>query len=138
MINPVATGSENLFRKVLKYTTLLTVTIALVAGVTGYVLAGLNGLVSSLIGAGMALVFGSLTALSIWLGGKLPLAGFYGLVMGGWLLKMLLFLVLVGSLKSADFVVGPVLFLTLVATVVGSLAIDTWLFSKARLPIEPR
>jgi hypothetical protein len=39
-------------------------------------------------------------------------------------------------LKHATFINGPVLFFTLVASVLGSLGIDSWVFMKARLPID--
>lgn len=138
MINPTATGSDRLFRKVLAFSAALIAGIALVAGVVGFLVAGTDGLVSALIGASIALIFASLTALSVWLGGRLPLGGFYGVVMGGWLLKVVIFLAIIAVLKNASFINGPVLFFALVASILGSLAIDSWLFLKARITIEPK
>jgi hypothetical protein len=135
-ISKPTTGIEQLFGRVLKLGSLLIAVIAVVAGGLGWLLVGQRGLVSALIGAGMALVFVSLTALSVWLGGKLNLGGFFGVVLGGWLLKVVGFLVLVFLLKHATFINGPVLFFTLVASVLGSLGIDSWVFMKARLPID--
>lgn len=135
-ISKPTTGIEQLFGRVLKLGSLLIAVIAVVAGGLGWLIVGQRGLVSALIGAGMALVFVSLTALSVWLGGKLNLGGFFGVVLGGWLLKVVGFLVLVFLLKHATFINGPVLFFTLVASVLGSLAIDSWVFVKARLPIS--
>ena len=135
-ISKATTGIEQLFGRVLKLGSLLIAVIALVAGGLGWLIVGQRGLVSALIGAGMALVFVSLTALSVWLGGKLNLGGFFGVVLGGWLLKVVGFLVLVFLLKHATFINGPVLFFTLVASVLGSLGIDSWVFMKARLPID--
>jgi hypothetical protein len=135
-ISKPTTGIEQLFGRVLKLGSLLIAVIAVVAGGLGWLIVGQRGLVSALIGAGMALVFVSLTALSVWLGGKLNLGGFFGVVLGGWLLKVVGFLVLVFLLKHATFINGPVLFFTLVASVLGSLGIDSWVFMKARLPID--
>lgn len=135
-ISKPTTGIEQLFGRVLKLGSLLIAVIAVVAGGLGWLIVGQRGLVSALIGAGMALVFVSLTALSVWLGGKLNLGGFFGVVLGGWLLKVVGFLVLVFLLKHATFINGPVLFFTLVASVLGSLGIDSWVFVKARLPIS--
>lgn len=128
-------GSSQLFKRVLGWGAILIGGIALIASVLGYLLVGQKGLVSALIGASMALVFVSLTALSVWIGGKFSLGGFFGMVMGGWLLKVVLFLVLVGVLKRATFINGPTLFLTLVASILGSLAIDSLVFFRARLPM---
>jgi hypothetical protein len=128
-------GSSQLFKRVLGWGAILIGGIALIASVLGYFLVGQKGLVSALIGASMALIFVSLTALSVWIGGKFSLGGFFGMVMGGWLLKVVLFLVLVGVLKRATFINGPTLFLTLVASILGSLAIDSLVFFRARLPM---
>lgn len=129
-------GSGQLFRRVLTWGSALIAGIALVASLLGWLLAGTNGLTSALIGAAMALIFVSLTAISVWLGGKLSLGGFFGVVLGGWILKVGLFLVLVGVLRHASFINGPTLFFTLVASVLGSLGIDAYVFTKARLPID--
>jgi len=131
-------STATVFRKVIKYGALLIGGIAILAGLLGYVLVGVTGLVSALIGAGMALLFVTFTALSVWLGGKLNLGGFYGVVLGGWLLKVGGFLVIVYLLKRAEFINGPTLFFTLVASILGSLAIDTMVFLKARLPIDAK
>ena len=128
-------GSSQLFKRVLGWGAILIGAIAVVASVLGYLLVGQKGLVSALIGASMALIFVSLTALSVWIGGKFSLGGFFGMVMGGWLLKLVLFLVLVAVLKRATFINGPTLFLTLVASILGSLAIDSLVFFRARLPM---
>ncbi len=128
-------GSSQLFKRVLGWGAILIGAIAVVASLLGYLLVGQKGLVSALIGASMALIFVSLTALSVWIGGKFSLGGFFGMVMGGWLLKLVLFLVLVAVLKRATFINGPTLFLTLVASILGSLAIDSLVFFRARLPM---
>jgi hypothetical protein len=128
-------GSSQLFKRVLSWGAILIGGIAVIASVLGYLVVGQKGLVSALIGASMALIFVSLTALSVWIGGKFSLGGFFGMVMGGWLLKLVLFLVLVGVLKHATFINGPTLFLTLVASILGSLALDSLVFFRARLPM---
>jgi hypothetical protein len=125
-----------MFKKVLGWGALLIAGIAVVASLLGWALAGINGLISALIGAAIAFAFVSLTALSVWLGGRLNLGGFYGVVLGGWILKVLIFLIIVGVLRHAEFINGPTLFFTLVASILGSLGIDSWVFLKARLPIE--
>lgn len=126
--------SQDLFKKILLRGSFLIVCIAVIGGVAGFVIAAAAGLVSALIGAAMALVFVSLTAISVWLGGRLSLAGFFGVVLGGWIIKLLGFILLVVLLKGASFVVGPILFFCLVASVLGSLILDAIVVSKSRIP----
>ncbi len=127
-------ASEQLFTRVLKQGALLIGAIAVIGGVIGFLIAAVAGLVSALIGAGMALVFVSMTALSVWLGGRLSLGGFFGVVLGGWIAKLLLFIVLVVVLKEATFIVGPILFVCIVLSVIGSLALDAIVVLKTRIP----
>ena len=103
--------------------------------VAGYFVDPEKGVPSALIGASLALVFTSLTLASILVGGRLSLAGFFGAVMGGWLVKLIGFAFVVGFLSRADFINGPVLFFTLVAAILGSLAIDTIAVLSARIPV---
>lgn len=126
--------TNQVFSRVLKLGTILIAVIAVVGGALGYLFAGTNGLTSALIGSGLALLFVSMTALSVQLGAKLPLAGFFGVVMGGWLLKLVGFIITLALLKSADFINGPVLFFTIVGSVLGALAIDAVVVLRSRIP----
>lgn len=124
-----------LFRRVLVLGSALIAGIALIGGLAGYRVAGNAGLTSALIGAALTLVFVSLTAGSVWIGSRLPLGGFFGVVLGGWLIKMIGFALVIGALKNADFINGPVLFFTLVAAIMGTLAVDSVLVLRARIPV---
>lgn len=128
-------ASSNLFTRVLTLGSALIGAIAVVGGLIGFLVAGIPGLTSALIGASLTLAFVTLTALSVWLGGKLPLGGFFGVVLGGWLVKIVGFALVIGALKGADFINGPVLFFTLVAAILGTLAVDSVLVLKARIPV---
>ena len=127
-------ASEQLFKKILLQGSFLIGGIAVLGGVIGFLIASVAGLISALIGAAMALLFVSMTALSVWLGGKLSLGGFFGVVLGGWIFKLLLFIGLVLLLKGAAFIVGPILFVCIVVSVVGSLALDAIAVLKTRIP----
>jgi hypothetical protein len=130
-----ASSTAEVFSAVLKQGLLLVAAIAIVGGGLGLLFAGINGLVSGLIGAGMALLFSSLTALSVKFGGSLSLGGFFGVVLGGWIVKLVGFIVLVAMLKGAVFIAGPVLFFTLVASILGTLVIDSIIVTKSRIGI---
>jgi hypothetical protein len=56
------------------------------------------------------------------------------MVLGGWLLKFLLFAGVLLALQNAEGFAGPVFFFAVVATVLGGLAIDSWLVLKGRVP----
>lgn len=130
-----STSANQLFKKVLGQTALLTGLIALLGSLAGFILEGMNGVISALIGAGLAFAFGALTVVSMIIGRKLSLAGFFGVVMGGWLIKLIGFALLARSLQGAEFINGPVLFLTLVAAILGSLVIDSIAVLSARIPV---
>jgi hypothetical protein len=114
---------------------LLALLVAIVGCGIGFLVYGLPGVNSALLGAAIAVVFGTMTISSIRFGSKLGLNGFYALVLGGWLLKILLFAILLGVLQSADFISGPMFFFSVVASVLGGLAIDSYLVLSAKLPV---
>jgi hypothetical protein len=122
--------------RVLKLGSLLVLAIALLGSLVGYLTIGLSGVFAALIGSGAAFLFTALTALSVLIGSKLNLAGFLGAVLGGWLVKMVLFLIGFSTLNKAEWLTResrPIVFFTVVAAVIGGLVIDTMIVSKARL-----
>lgn len=126
---------KQVFRRALLYSLYLVGLVATAGSLAGYLFARESGAISALIGSGIALLFTTLTIGSISIGSKLPLGGFYGLVLGGWLLKLVIFAVILGLLRDAPFISGPVLFFALVTAVLGGLAIDSYVALKARVPV---
>jgi hypothetical protein len=116
--------------------------VAVVAGGLGLVFAGTSGLISGLVGAAFALLFLGVTAIGLILAGRslgTPLGPsvFFAVVLGGWIVKLLLFLVAMLLLRDQPWVQPVVLFLAIVATVIGSLAVDVVVVSRSRIPIAP-
>lgn len=135
----MVTSSTQAFTKALKLSALLVVSVAAICSLVGYLLVGIDGVLTALLGAAIALVFTSMTILSVLFGAKLPLGGFYGLVLGGWLLKVVLFAFLLAALQRMDFIHGPTLFFAIVLSVLGSLGIDSWVVLRSRIPtVESR
>jgi len=130
----VASSSTQVFAKALKLSALLVISVAVICSIIGFLVVGVDGLWTALIGSVIALVFTSLTVLSVLFGARLPLGGFYGLVLGGWLLKIVLFAVLLAALQRMDFIHGPTLFFAIVLSVLGSLGIDSWVVLRSRIP----
>lgn len=127
------------FGKALVYGAYLALGIAVVGGVVGFLVDGWTGLVSALIGTALAAFFLGLTAGSIVIANRFsgsPLFGaiFFAVVLGTWILKFVIFLVLVVVLKDQPWVNTLVLFLSIVAGVLGSLAVDVLVMLRSKLP----
>ncbi|WP_374007276.1 hypothetical protein [Leifsonia sp. LS-T14] len=137
---PVAQPTSNpVLRDVLKYGLILAGAIAIVGMLLGGLFAGWIGVTSALIGTAMAAVFLSITALSIlianrFIGSDLFVGLFFGIVLGGWIVKFALFLVLAVVLRSQPWINPTVLFLSLIAGVIGSLVVDMIVIFRSRMP----
>lgn len=123
-----------ILRRALILGVLFAVVLGLVGSVIGYVAAGAAGVASALIGAAMAAVFLGITALSILLASRYDILAFFGIVMGAWLLKFVLFMILAFALRDQPWIDATVMFLTLVAGVIGTLVVDVVVVAKSRLP----
>lgn len=128
------------FRRILVWAAVLAVALAVVGGVVGLLVAGTPGLAGGLLGAVLSVVFLGLTAVSVLVAlrvskGQMISGAFFGIVMGTWLLKFVLFLVVLVALRDRTWVDFPVLAVVIIAGVVGSLVIDVVAVAKARIPI---
>ncbi len=128
-----------ILKRILVYGGLLAAAIAIVGGMVGFAVAGSEGLTSALIGTAMAFLFLAVTAGSILLANRstnsdILSPAFFGIVLGGWLLKFVMFLVLVFVLKDQPWIDNTVLFLSIVAGVVGSLVVDVLVVARSRMP----
>jgi hypothetical protein len=126
---------QTVLAKVLKLGSLLIGSIAIIGSAIGFLAVGLPGLLGAVAGSGIALLFVTLTALSVLFGSKLSLGGFYAVVLGGWLLKMVLFMFGVALLSRIEGLNGVALFVTLVASILGSLAVDGYVVTTSKIPV---
>jgi hypothetical protein len=124
---------SQILTKVLKYTGLLAVLLIVVGGTIGFLVDGTDGLVSVLLGTAVAILFSAVTAASMIVAVKFQLAAFFGIVMGSWLLKMVLFIVALLVLRDLSFINPVALFISLVVAIVGTVAIDTLVVTKSRV-----
>lgn len=134
-----APASTHVFTSILRYTAVLTAMVAVGAAGIGALVAGERGALSGLIGAAITLVFLGITAASILLanrfaGSEVYLGAFFAIVLGGWLLKFLVFLVLIFLIKDQPFLHPTVLFVTVVVAVIGSLVVDVVVVARSRMP----
>jgi hypothetical protein len=128
------------FRRILVQGAGLAAALALVGGLVGWYVAGGPGLTGGLIGAVMSVVFCGLTAVSVLLairfsGGQMVSGAFFGTIMGTFLVKFVLFIVVLVALKDRDWVSTPVLAVAIIVGVLGSLVIDVTVIARSRVPI---
>ncbi|MCT9821602.1 hypothetical protein N3K63_15045 [Microbacterium sp. W1N] len=138
MTRPVV-SSTPLLRATLIWSAIATVVLAVVGAVAGYLAAGIGGLWSALAAVVLAALFLGFTAATIlianrWYGDPLYVPIFFGMVMGGWILKFVVFIVVLLVLRGQPWLDGTVFFLALVASVLVSLAIDVVVMLRMRIP----
>lgn len=123
---------------VLKRTLIFGFIFAGVIAVVGATIAGLMvgpvGVWSAIIGAAMAAVFLGITAASILIAVRFDIVAFFGIVLGAWLLKFILFIVLALSLRDQPWINTLALFLTMIVGVIASLVVDVVVVMKTRMP----
>lgn len=130
-----------LLTRSLRYGALVAGAVAVVAGVVGFLVAGGPGLAGALVGATMAALFLALTALSILVagrvtGGDLTSPAFYGIVLGVWMLKLVLFFVVSLWLRTVDWIDPGVFSITAIVAVLGSLVADSVAFQRSRVALD--
>jgi hypothetical protein len=131
-------SSNKVFIDALKYGALLAIGIALVGGVIGFFLDGSRGVVSALIGTALSAVMLAITAGSIlfanrFYGSDLFVGAFFGIVLGGWLLKFVVFLVLVFLLADQPWVNRVIMLVCVIVGVIGSLVVDMVVVARSRV-----
>jgi len=126
-------------RLALRYGAIFAAAVAVVAGSLGFVLAGAPGLIGGLLGAALAAIFLGLTAVSMLIAGRAAHGDsthpvFFGIVVGVWLVKLVVFIVAEVLLRGQPWFDPRVFFGAVVVVVIGSLALDAVALSRARVP----
>jgi hypothetical protein len=125
---------------------ILTLAVAVVGSVIGYLVDGTGGLLSALVGAALTALFMGFTALSIVLASRAtrdrPSSMLYfGIVLGVWLLKFAVFITVLLLVRGQDWMNPYVFFVAVIAAVIGSLVADMVALAGARVPyaagVEP-
>lgn len=123
----------------LRYGAIVTAVIAVVGAVVGYLVAAVPGLASALVGALLAAVFMALTAGSVVLAnrvapGAASLGLNFGIIAGTWLLKFVVFIVVVIVVSGQPWLSPYLFFGAVIAAVIGSLVADAFALQRARVP----
>jgi len=128
-----------MLRRSLVWCGIATLVIGLLAGVLGCVFAGGRGVVSAILGVVMAGLYLGLTAVAMLIASRFEgpenIGKFFGVFLGGWALKMVIFVVAMAILLGQPWLDGRVFFLSVVASVLVSMTIDVVVFAKSRIPV---
>ena len=135
--NPVS--STPILRTTLIWSAVVTGVLAVVAALVGYLVDGQTGLWSALTGVLLAAVFLAITGASIlianrWYGDPLYVQIFFGIVMGGWILKFVIFIVVLVVLRGQPWLNAAVFFVAVVVSIIASLVIDVVVMLRMRIP----
>ncbi|TQJ32578.1 hypothetical protein [Microbacterium sp. SLBN-146] len=138
-MSPSPVSSTPILRTTLLWSAGATAVLALAGALIGYVAAGPEGLWSALAGVVLAAVFLAITGLSIlianrWYGDDLYVPVFFGIVMGAWILKFIVFIAVLVILRGQPWINPVVFFIAIVAGIVVSLLIDVVVMLRMRIP----
>ncbi|MGB4138011.1 MAG: hypothetical protein WA971_15715 [Microbacterium sp.] len=131
--------STPILRRTLIWSAGVAVVVAAIAATLGWSVAGVHGLWSGLLGVLLAVLFLGITAASIlianrWYGDPLYVQLFFAIVLGGWLLKLGIFVVVMIVLSGQPWISPMVFFLSIVAGVLLSLVVDVVVMMRMRIP----
>ena len=118
---------------------IVTSIIAIVAATWGALVSDLPGMLGALVGSALGFALLGLTALSIIWGfrlgkGDVLAPAFFGIVLGTWLAKFVVFLAIVFWLGDQEWLDRTVLFLTIVASLLAGLITDVVVIARSRMP----
>jgi hypothetical protein len=138
-MTPDTVSSTPVLRTTLLWSAGVTALLAVVGAVVGFAVAGTDGLWSALIGVLIAAVFLAITGISIlvanrWYGDALYVPLFFGIVLGGWILKLVVFVVALLVLRGQPWIDPVVFFVAVVASVLASLVVDAVVLMRMRIP----
>jgi hypothetical protein len=138
-MSPNSVSSTPILRTTLVWSAGVTAVLAVAAAIIGFLVAGTTGLWSALLGVLIAAVFLAITALSIlianrWYGDDLYVPIFFGIVLGGWILKFVVFIVALLLLRGQPWLDPTVFFVAVVVSVLASLVVDVVVLTRMRVP----
>ncbi len=132
-------SSTPLLRAALLWGISAGVVVLVVAALIGWLVGGTDGLASGALGAGVGIVFPALTAASIlvanlWYGNPAYLQIFFGIVMGGWILKFVVVIVALIVISRLPWILPLTFYFALVAAALVAVVVDLVVILRMRLP----
>jgi len=131
---------RTVLRRSLVWGGILAIVLLVVGGALGWLVSGPRGLAAAAVAVAASAVYLGLTTASILVASRIAqrrgdTVVFFGIVAATWLLKLVLFLVLLISFRWAGWMDPAVFGVTLVVAVVGLLATDVVALLRTRIPI---
>lgn len=134
----VQAGERDMLRRALRWTLVLVGALVVVGSAVGALVAGTAGLWGALVGAALAAFFCATTIGSMLRTVGKPPTVMAGVVMGAWLAKIVVLVVVLAVLRGADFYDPYVLFVVLALGAIGSALLDYQAVKGARMPyVQP-
>lgn len=131
--NPVPDQSAPL-RAAVRYGIFGLIALAVVGSIVASLVAGWAGLWGALIGVAVGGGFVLCTALAVLFTEKLPPATSGAVLLGSWLLKMILAILVLGILKGMDFYSKGALVIVMVLALIIVLGAETYGLLKIKVP----
>ncbi len=126
-------------RAAVRYGVLGLLALAVVSSIVSVLIAGLPGLWGALLGAAVGGGFILFTALGVLLTSKMPATTAGAVLLGTWLLKLILAIVVMAVLKPMDFYSKGALVLTIVFALIIVLGSETYgVLSQRALYVDPK
>lgn len=135
---PAPDPTTAVFRRALRDTVLLLGVLTVLGVGVGALVAGLPGVWGALVGVGLALVFSGTTVVAMLRTLHSPPHTMAAVVMGTWLAKVLVVVVVLALIRDQEFYSRGVLAAVLALGVVGSAVLDYRAVANGRVPyVEP-
>lgn len=136
---PERPTSNPLLIKTLVWGEIVALALAVIGALVGYFVAGMGGLWSAVVGIALAMIFMSMTGLSIvianrWFGDPLYVPIFFALVLGSWILKLVVFFIVMFVLRDQPWVHPTIMFFSIIAGVFATLIVDVVVVLRMRVP----
>ena len=110
------------------------IALAVVASVVAVLAAGLEGLWGALLGSAVGGLFILATAVSVLLSAKLQPTAVGAVLLGGWIVKMLIAVIVLGLLRGMDFYNRPTLGIVVLSALVIVLGAEMYGIFRQRVP----
>lgn len=134
-----ADAARAVFRTALRDMLVLVAGLAVVGVVTGYLVAGMPGVWGAVLGVAMTVIFSGTTVISMLTTAGASATTTAAVVMGSWLAKMLVLILVLALLRQLDFYDKWMLGGVLMVGVIGAALIDYRAVARGRVPnVIPR